>query len=360
MRSAKIQDSLCFQHGSDWSNRITLAPLTNNQSNLDGTLGDIEFDWLTARARGGFSMVMTCAAFVDVVGRAWPGQLGIADDTQLPGLTRLAAGIREHGASAMVQIHHAGARASVELHPGKNRAPFDDESMQTEALSTAEVQELIEKFVQAAVRAETAGFDGVQVHGAHDYVISQFLSKRSIDRDDQYGGSLENRSRMLFEMLEGIRANTGPDFHVGLRLTPENKFIDIAESKTVASEVLASGLIDHLEMSLWDVFMSPSRTGSLPRLIDEFTELDRGETRLGVSGKINSAADVQWCLDQGADFVAVGTAAIIGHDFAANCLRDESFVAKSEPFNVADLREQGVSDVFLEYLSGRFPNMIAN
>lgn len=360
MPAVKIEDSLSFQHGSNWSNRITLAPLTNNQSNLDGTLSDIEFAWLTARARGGFSMVMTCAAFVDEMGRAWPGQLGIADDKHLPGLTRLATGVKEHGAQAMVQIHHAGARASVDLHSGQNRAPFDDKSMQAEALSTAEVKDLIERFIQSAVRAESAGFSGVQVHGAHDYVISQFLSKRTVDRTDEYGGSLENRSRMLFEILEGIRVNTGPDFHVGLRLTPENKFIDIAESTTVAGEVMASGLIDHLEMSLWDVFMSPSRTGTLPRLIDEFTSLDRGLTRLGVSGKINSAADAQWCLDQGADFVAVGTAAIIGHDFAANCLRDENFVAKSEPFNVADLREQGVSDVFLEYLSGRFPNMIAN
>lgn len=360
MPAAKIQDSLSFQHGADWSNRITLAPLTNNQSNLDGTLNDLEFNWLTARARGGFSMVMTCAAFVDEVGRAWPGQLGIASDDHLPGLNRLAAGIKEHGAQAMVQIHHGGARASVDLHSGKNRAPFDDEAMQAEALSTAEVKELVESFIQAAVRAEAAGFDGVQVHGAHDYVISQFLSKRTADRTDEYGGSLENRSRMLFEILEGIRANTGPDFHLGLRLTPENKFIDIAESSVVASQAMASGLIDHLEMSLWDVFMSPSRTGSLPRLIDEFTSLDRGKTRLGVSGKINSAADVQWSLDQGADFVAVGTAAIIGHDFAANCLRDENFVAKSEPFRVEDLREQGVSDVFLEYLGPRFPNMIVD
>ena len=96
----QLSDSLDFSHGPAWRNRLALAPLTNKQSNPDGTLSDTEINWLLARARNGFGMVMTAAAYVAQAGKAWNGQLGISDDAHLPGLERLAAGIRDAGADS--------------------------------------------------------------------------------------------------------------------------------------------------------------------------------------------------------------------------------------------------------------------
>ncbi|MGB9011808.1 MAG: NADH:flavin oxidoreductase, partial [Aeromicrobium sp.] len=89
-----LADPLTFDHGPDWCNRVALAPLTNTQSHADGTLSDEEYLWLEARGRGGFGLVMTCATYVVPAGQAWAGQLGIASDAHLPGLTRLARGLR--------------------------------------------------------------------------------------------------------------------------------------------------------------------------------------------------------------------------------------------------------------------------
>ena len=99
-------------------NRFMLAPLTNCQSNDDGTLSDEEFKWLTMRAEGGFGLTMTCAAHVQAVGRGFPGQLGIFDDNQLDGLTRLASAIKSHDSIAIAQLHHAGMRSPHDLIEG--------------------------------------------------------------------------------------------------------------------------------------------------------------------------------------------------------------------------------------------------
>jgi len=103
-----LADPITFTRGPGWRNRLALAPLTNLQSHPDGTLSDDEYRWLVARADGGFGLTMTCAAYVERAGNAWPGQLGVSDDTHLPGLTRLAAGIREAGGVSSIQLHHGG------------------------------------------------------------------------------------------------------------------------------------------------------------------------------------------------------------------------------------------------------------
>jgi 2,4-dienoyl-CoA reductase-like NADH-dependent reductase (Old Yellow Enzyme family) len=99
-------DAVTFLHGPAMKNRFMLSPLTNQQSNADGTLSDDEERWLTMRAAGGFGMTMTCASHVDPIGQGFPGQLGCFSDDHLPGLTRLAAGIRAQGSVAIVQLHH--------------------------------------------------------------------------------------------------------------------------------------------------------------------------------------------------------------------------------------------------------------
>lgn len=319
MTTTSLHDRLELPYGPTWANRFALAPLTNTQSNADGTLSEDEYRWLVARAEGGFGLTMTCATYVARAGQAWGGQLGISDDRHLPGLTRLADGIRTAGSVSSVQLHHGGRRGNPDVTGVPNVAPWADADKNTRALSTGEVQQSVEDFVVAAERAERAGFDGVEVHGAHGYLICQFLDGRHNHREDGYGGSLEDRSRMLFEVLRGIRERTRTDFQVGIRLTPQGNGIVLDEGVTVAGWVLDSGLVDYVDMSLWDAFMTVGEGEDL--LIDAFTGLDRGTTRLGVAGKIRSAAQASWCLERGADFVDLGRAAIVHHDFPRRALR---------------------------------------
>jgi 2,4-dienoyl-CoA reductase-like NADH-dependent reductase (Old Yellow Enzyme family) len=156
-----------------------LSPLTNCQSHDDGRLSSDEFNWLAMRAKGGFGITMTCASHVQAQGRGFPGQLGIFSDLHVGGLSRLAAAIKSEGSLAMVQLHHAGMRSPAALIGTQPVCPSDHAETGARALSLAEVEQLTEDFVAAAIRAERAGFDGVEVHGAHGYVLCQFLSAKS-------------------------------------------------------------------------------------------------------------------------------------------------------------------------------------
>ena len=217
----KLFQPLTLNCGATLKNRFVLAPLTNSQSHVDGTLSDEEYHWLTLRAQGGFALTMTCAAHVQAEGQGFPGQLGIFSDHHLDGLTRLASGIKQHDSLALVQLHHAGMRSPSELIGTDPVSPSGDDKTGARALSLIEVEQLVADFIAAAVRSQEAGFDGVEIHGAHSYILCQFLSSENNQRDDRYGGSLENRSRIFFEILDGIREQCRDDFMVGVRLSPE-------------------------------------------------------------------------------------------------------------------------------------------
>lgn len=355
-----LADPLSFAHGPTWRNRLTLAPLTNVQSHADGRLSEEEHAWLLARARGGFARVLTAAAYVAPAGRTWAGQLGVAEPGHLPGLTQLAEALAAEQTVGAVQLHHGGRRA-VDHAPGSQRvAPWDDPDKGAVALTTAGVGEVVRQFADAAALSEEAGFSGVEVHAAHGYLLAQFLDPRSNHRTDQYGGTAVNRLRVVLEVLTAIREATGPDFQVGIRLTPEGYGIPLVEGREHAREVFDSGLVDYVEMSMWDVFMAPRRDDSGGRIIDRFLDLDRGAARLGVTGKVLSTADAQWCLDQGADFVGVGIGAILHHDFARRALDDPGFEARERPVTRHELAEEFVSPPFVDYLAAGWDDFVAS
>ena len=348
---SRLFEPLGFPAGPVMKNRFILAPLTNLQSHADGVLSDEEFNWLAMRARGGFGMVMTCAAHVQAAGQGFPGQLGVFADRHVEGLTRLAAAIRHAGSLAIVQLHHAGLRSPPDLIGQQPVSASDDEKTGARALATEEVEQLAEDFIRAAGRAERAGFDGVQAHGAHGYVIGQFLSPTGNRRTDRYGGSLENRCRLLFDILRGIRERCRPDFIVGVRLSPERFGMTLAETTVIAGALFDSGLIDWLDMSLWDVFKEPVDEEFRGRdLLSYFTEIDRGPVRLSVAGKIRSARDAERVLEAGADALTVGRAAILHHDFPECCRRDPEFEPAALPVSEDSLRSEGLSAPFIDYL----------
>jgi 2,4-dienoyl-CoA reductase-like NADH-dependent reductase (Old Yellow Enzyme family) len=356
-----LHDPLTFTRGPAMGNRFMLAPLTNWQSHADGTLDEVEYKWLTMRAQGGFALTMTCAAHVQRGGQGFPGQLGVWSDTHLPGLTRLAAGIHAAGSGSSLQIQHSGRRSDPKLTGEQAVCPWDDAETGARAMSTAEVEQLIEDFIAAAVRAERAGFQGVELHGAHGYLLAQFLDGELNRRSDGWGGSFEHRCKVLHTIIDGVRARTGPAFQLGLRLSPERFGITMPESLALAGQVLGSGKLDYLDMSLWDCFKPPQEAAYADRpLIDHFAALPRGNTRLGVAGKIMDAATAQRCLEHGADFVLIGRGAMLHHDFARRALADAGFQSIPRPVTRAYLAQEGLGPVFVDYVASTWKHFVSD
>ncbi|MBT8055229.1 MAG: NADH:flavin oxidoreductase [Gammaproteobacteria bacterium] len=344
---------LSFKHGAIMKNRFMLAPMTNLQSFEDGRLSDDEFRWLTMRAHGGFGLTMTCASHVQPAGKGFSGQLGCFSDDHLEGLTRLASAIKAQGSLAVIQLHHAGMRSPQDVIGGQAVCPSDNAETGARALTLEEVHQLKEDFVAAALRAEKAGFDGVEIHGAHGYVLCQFLSPVINQRTDRYGGSLENRARIIFEIIDAVRERCRPGFLLGVRLSPERFDLQLGEMIEVSRRLMNGGAIDFLDMSLWDVFKEPVEERFQGRtLLSYFTELDRGEVRLGVAGKIYTPQTAMQCIKSGVDFVLLGRAAILHHDFPLQAFADPDFEPVKTPVSREYLRTQGLGEAFVEYMSG--------
>jgi len=174
-------------------------------------------------ALGGVGLIITGYTVVHPKGRQMTGAIGACSDSQIPVLGRLTAAVHQAGGRLMAQLFHAGAQTSIRtigespVGPSEIGSPFY--SGVPEAMTAEEIQEVVTSFGLSARRAREAGFDGVQLHGAHGYLINQFLSPLTNIRTDRYGGSLKNRFRFLEEVYSSVRAQVGPDFPVTIKLT---------------------------------------------------------------------------------------------------------------------------------------------
>ena len=343
---------LTFNSGKTLKNRFVLAPLTNLQSHLDGTLSDDEYHWLTMRAEGGFGLTMTCAAHVQAAGQGFPGQLGVFSDKHIAGLTRLADGIRQHDSISLVQLHHAGMRSPAETIGQQPLCPSDNEETGARAMTTEEVEQLTEDFIAAAVRAEKAGFDGVELHGAHGYMLAQFLSATINQRQDQYGGSVENRGRIIRDIIDGVRARCSSDFVLGIRLSPERFDMQLGEVIEFTQTLLDDGKLDFIDMSLGDVFKEPVEEAYQGRsLLSYFTELNRGKVALGVAGKLRTPNEIHRAMAENIDFVMLGRGAILHHNYPLLMQADNEFEPLSNPVSKEHLRNEGLGEKFIHYMA---------
>lgn len=344
--------------GKKAPNRIALAPMTNSQSNDDGSLSDDEYNWLIRRAKEGFGIIITCAAHVSLDGQGWKGELGIFEDNLLPGLTKLASGIKEHGSLGIVQVYHGGAR-SPESITGKQ--PWSAQAHEYKAVdktvavregSESEIEKTIAHFVEAAKRAEKAGFDGVELHGAHGYLISQFISKSINQRKDKWGGSFENRIRFARTILTETKKAVSNDFIVGIRISPEEKGIflgiDFDESIELA-KILAEDGADYIHISPWDSFKHPDKYPNTKTIIEYMRAAVPKETPLMVAGEIWSGEDAEKAIKLGSEFIALGKAAIGMPDWPT-ISKTSNFKPLKPPYSVEHLQKADLGEVFIDYM----------
>lgn len=351
-----LYEPLSFARGPSMKNRFMLAPMTNQQACDRGLLTDDELNWLKMRAEGDFGHVMTCCAHVNPKGQGFPGELGVYCDELLPGLTRLAEALRSCGAVSSMQLYHGGIRSIRPDRVGPSNAPEDS----GRAMTLAEIEAVINDYVEAAVRAKKAGFDGVELHGAHGYLISEFLSAQYNRRQDAYGGSPQKRRRFLLDIVDGIRERCGDSFQIGVRISPERFGHDVIEQRDTAQVLCDGGKIDFLDISLWDVFKEPAETRyQKQKLIEYFTDLDLQGVRIGFAGQICGREQAQNVLDMGADFVVTGRAAILHHDLPRKLFDDPNFRPAKFPTTTEYLRSEGLGERFIDYLAS-WPNMVVD
>ena len=230
-------------------NRMVMPPMVTMYGSEEGYVTQRIKDYYEARARGGIGLIIVEAICVNAPeGRGFHQQLIIDDDKFILGLKELAETIQRHGARAALQIHHGGRVTRSSITGCQPVAPSPIPSLGGEMprqLTEAEITRLVTSFTQAAVRAKKSGFDGVEIHGAHGYLVSQFLSAASNRRQDRYGGSLENRARFLIEILKTIREEVGREYPVWCRLSAIEEGIEdgitIEETIQVARMVEDAG-----------------------------------------------------------------------------------------------------------------------
>lgn len=339
-----------FRNGVQARNSIALAPLTNLQSHPDGTLSEQEFKWLMRRVEGGFGIVETCAAYVSEEGKAWDGQLGIAADSHEEGLKRLATAIKEAGACGIVQLYHGGTEAT--LAPDLKLSTVDDKEKGVRGATLADIARVKDAFVAAALRAEKAGFDGIEVHGANGYLFTQFLAPDTNPRTDDYGGDLAGRARLLRETVQAIRAVVSDDFIVGVRISPVDAWSQrglILKDGLQLGKWLSEDGIDFLHLSLFQLTAAPRFEPEEEVVVRAFrAALPKDLPIFGVGG-VWTKEDAVEARKVGADVLVIGRAAIGNPDWPKNFMK-QGFEPLRTPWTPEYLESVQVSEKFINYI----------
>ncbi|HJG33638.1 fumarate reductase flavoprotein subunit [Jeotgalicoccus aerolatus] len=331
-----IFDKIELSSGKTFENRLVMAPMTTQCSFHDGSVTDELVQYYTRRA-GGPAAVIVESTFIDNYGRAFEGALGADSDDKIPGLKKLADGIKKKGSKAIIQLYHAGRMGTPELNKGRRPisassiAALRDNAVEPRTLEADEIEDMIQLFADAVRRVIEAGFDGVELHGANTYLLQQFYSPHSNRRDDEWGGSRENRLRFPRRVAEKVRETANelgqPDFIIGYRFSPEEleePGINFDDTMYLLNH-LADHSIDyfHFSMGSWQR-TSIIDTADEELLLDKYLNAasDRlKEIPIMGAGGIKSVEDAEAAIHSGFDMMSVGKAHLINPDFV-NLLKD--------------------------------------
>ena len=251
-----LRDPLTLPCGQVLPNRIMKAALSeglgDKQNSPDGRLEQLYSTW----SQGGYGLIVTGNVMVDRTQLGEPGNVVIEDERNLDALSRWAKTTKDAGVPIWVQLNHPGRQSNplalghTPVAPSPVAINLPGATTPRE-LTSAEIEDIIERFANAAVVCETAGFDGVQIHGAHGYLVAQFLSPLSNQRDDEWGGDPQRRMRFVLEVVRRIRARVSPGFAVGIKLNSadfQRGGFTEDESRSVVAALAGEG-IDLIEVS---------------------------------------------------------------------------------------------------------------
>lgn len=336
-------------------NRIMLAALTNTQSHADGRVGDDEIAWLAARARGGFGTITTCASHVQRQGQGFKGQLGVFSDELKDGLWRLSQPLSEQGAVSLVQIYHGGIRAYYApdelpiVGPSAAATERHGKPYTAEAMTEEQIAETIKAFAAAAKRSYRSGFTGVEIHGAHGYLLTQFLSTKYNTRTDGYGGDAEGRARFPREVFAAVKGAIAKTCLVCVRLSPQAYGQEPDEVLALAQQLVAEGAdIIHISLKSYDqTFSSGSHQGE--GILSTYRAQLGPDVAIAVAGGIVTAEDGERALSLGADFCALGKIAI-GNPEWPKLVASREQPPILPPYTPAFLRDRQVGPDFVQYL----------
>jgi 2,4-dienoyl-CoA reductase-like NADH-dependent reductase (Old Yellow Enzyme family) len=251
------------------SNRFVRSATWEGMAADDGAVTSRLLDLMVDLAKGGVGLIISSHAYVAKEGQAGPWQLGVHQDSLVSGLAEMTRAVHDRHGKMILQISHAGFHAASKLTGRLPQSPSLVEGLSKsprEAMTVQDIEKIVSAFAQAAVRARAAGFDGVQIHAAHGYLLSQFLSPFYNRRTDDYGGTIQNRSKALMEVLRAIRQGVGMDYPVLIKLNCADFYdngLSFSDALQVGEMLVEEG-IDAIELSgglLIGKQLSPSRMG---------------------------------------------------------------------------------------------------
>ncbi|MBL4239668.1 NADH-dependent flavin oxidoreductase [Vibrio fluvialis] len=317
-----------FKNGVTLRNRVVMAPMTTWSSNADETISDEELRYYRARAQG-VGLLLTGCSHVQPSGIGFTDEFAAYDDRFIPSLTKLADAAKSGGAVAVLQLFHAGNKAVPDLIPNGElvsasalaapKGPFNDGKLASRELTEAEIFELIHDFGQATRRAIEAGFDGIELHGAHGFLIQNFLSPLFNQRQDQWGGSLENRMRFPLEVVREVRRvideHASRPFLLGYRISPEEPgegALRIDDALALAETLAQAGDIDYLHTSLYNILAGQSQDDTSGKTTAQrFIERVADRVPLMAAGEVRTPNQARNVLETGMPLVVVGRSLVM-------------------------------------------------
>ncbi len=310
-------------------NRIVMPPMANDLSGTQGEVTDRHLDHYQSRAAAGVALIIVEHSYIVPEGKMTKKQLGIHDDSLVPGLKRLADTIREAGAKSAIQLTHAGANTSEAVCgcqpvgpsdvalPGRDSAP--------RPLEIGELKSLVNAYRDAARRAVEAGFDSIEIHGAHGFLLSEFASPYSNHRTDEYGGSLENRMRFPIEVITAVREAAGPGFPLLYRFGASDFLqggLALDEAQKIAPMLVEAG-IDIIDVSGGLCGSRPKDLGDMQGFFVPMAQSIKSVVTVPVIavGAITDAIFANSVIaEEKADLVAVGRALLKNPNWAREAL----------------------------------------
>jgi 2,4-dienoyl-CoA reductase-like NADH-dependent reductase (Old Yellow Enzyme family)/thioredoxin reductase len=303
-------------------NRLICAPCERNYANVDGSVTQQYIDYLVERAKGGVGLIIPESMYTDPVGRGHIRQLGIYSDHLIPGLKRMTKAVHQHGAKIASELMFTGREASSYITGFQPVAPSPVACKvlaggdAPRELTKDEIKKLIDDYGEAARRSVEAGFDLVEVHGAHGYIIGQFLSPFTNKRTDEYGSSFENRMRFPLEIVAKVREVVGDHYPLAYRMSADEKIEDglHINDMVIFSKRLEEAGIDLIDVSagIYESVIWIAQPMAFPRgcLVDLGWEIKKNvKIPVSIVGRINHPDLAEEILaTQKADFIAIGRA----------------------------------------------------